>query len=90
MFFKLDEFNKHVNNCKGTQNNHYTTSTPIRSKNGGNNTTSFTAINSDSETYSATGRPMRHCVKEVGTYKDEPDIGPSEEKVTYEKGAHLK
>lgn len=33
---------------------------------------------------------MRHCVKEVGTYRDEPDIGPPEEKVTYEKGAHLK
>lgn len=90
MFFKLDEFNVHVTGCKGSQNNHYT-STPVQRNKGGSSSSVSNTTNSDNESYSATGRPMRNCVKEV-TYRDEPEIEPLEERTyeKYEKGAYLK
>lgn len=82
----MDEFNVHVTSCKGAQNNHHYTSTPIKGNSSSGNST---APDTNNEIYSATGRPIRHCVKEVGTYRDEPDIGPSEER-PFEKGSHLR
>lgn len=98
----LDEFNKHVTQCKGqpqsnnVQNNHYTyrnNAGGVKNTRGGSSSAAAAAVVtnnsfSDTETYSATGRPIRHCVKEVGTYKDAPEIGPVEK--TYEKGSYLR
>lgn len=105
VFFMLDEFNKHVTQCKGQtqnnvqkqqqpqqqyhqQNNHHKPSTPIRNNKSGNSSSisNTTTNSSDTETYSATGRPMRHCVREIGPYKDAPEIEPVER--TY--GSHLR
>lgn len=77
VFFKLEEFNIHVTNCtaqpiqdapsiNGSNNANIivhpppiNTSTPISSKS-----------NSESESYTSSGRPLRNCVKEV-SYNDE-------------------
>lgn len=97
VFFMLDEFNKHVTNCKGqpqnnVQNNHYANRGGVsirNNKNGNSSSVSNVMTNSsDNESYTATGRPMRHCVKEVGTYKDAPEIEPVEK--VYEKGSYLR
>lgn len=93
VFFMLDEFNKHVTQCKGqpqnnVQNNHYKNNVTVKGAKSGGGAAAATNNSSDTETYSATGRPMRHCVKEVGTYKDAPEIEPVEK--TYEKGSYLR
>lgn len=77
VFFKLDEFNEHVVTCKGTAApvqlpvpvangcGAMETSTPVSSKS-----------NSESESYTSSGRPLRNCVKEI-SYNDD-DVEPSQ------------
>ncbi|XP_044270521.1 uncharacterized protein LOC123015107 [Tribolium madens] len=59
VFFKLDEFNIHSKNCDYNQFPQ------------GRNNTKFATHSSNGEVVSPTGRPMRHCVRETGTYKDD-------------------
>jgi hypothetical protein len=67
VFFKLDEFNIHSKNCDYNQ-----------FPQGRNNMNKFsTRFASNGEMVSSTGRPMRHCVRETGTYKDEAFIPDS-------------
>lgn len=94
MFFKLDEFNTHVTTCSGTQSQpkHNNTTRGSHSKNNSTSSNehsvSNTRVNSDTESYSLAGRPIRHCVKEVGTYKDELDIDKAIER--YNKAGPVK
>ncbi|KAF2903459.1 hypothetical protein ILUMI_02721 [Ignelater luminosus] len=68
VFFKLDEFNVHVVSCNGTafKNNRIVY----------NHTPKAQPMNRpkappEPEKFSPTGRPMRNCVKEIGTYADD-------------------
>lgn len=84
VFFRLEEFNVHVTTCKGERRKEAVRE-EVKPKVVGEDVTLLKPVREevkapmatagDGETYSRTGRPMRHCVKEVGTYKDEPDIG---------------
>ncbi|XP_063931087.1 uncharacterized protein LOC135143150 isoform X2 [Zophobas morio] len=65
VFFKLDEFNIHSKNCDYNQF--------PQSRNNANNKFT-TRYNSNGEMLSSSGRPMRHCVRETGTYRDEAYI----------------
>lgn len=94
MFFKLDEFNTHVSSCSGTQSQaSYNSNTTVshlknNSSSSSQHSVSNTSVNSDTENYSLAGRPIRHCVKEVGTYKDELDIDKAIER--YNKSGPVK
>ncbi|RZC35293.1 uncharacterized protein BDFB_004101 [Asbolus verrucosus] len=64
VFFKLDEFNIHSKNCDYNQ-----------FPQGRNNMNKFpNKFGSNGEMVSSSGRPVRHCVRETGTYKDETYI----------------
>lgn len=70
VFFKLNEFNVHVVNCKGTAFKNTIPSNPSTPK-------PFSLIERskylerETEKFSPTGRPMRNCVREIGTYADD-------------------
>ncbi|KAK5640163.1 hypothetical protein RI129_010974 [Pyrocoelia pectoralis] len=73
VFFKLDEFNVHVVSCKGTAfKNAITSTNPPTPKPYPHMERSPKYIEREPEKFSPTGRPMRNCVREIGTYADDP------------------
>lgn len=78
VFFKLDEFNNHVNNCTELPEDHQNDLPYIEEekyeppKKFPKMMSSPTHSRSD-ESFSSTGRPIRNCVKDI-TYRDHLDI----------------
>lgn len=76
VFFKLGEFNEHSNNCNVQLTGPIPLPVPVTPPvtNGCPPTDTSTPIssksNSESESYTSSGRPLRNCVKEV-SYNDE-------------------
>ncbi|KAK4873332.1 hypothetical protein RN001_015361 [Aquatica leii] len=70
VFFKLDEFNIHVVNCKGTAFKNVSPSIPKYPPQNVERTPKY--VDREPEKFSPTGRPMRNCVREIGTYADDP------------------
>ncbi|XP_018332101.1 uncharacterized protein LOC108741707 [Agrilus planipennis] len=78
VFFKLDEFNVHVVSCNGTGMATVTEANNARyyNRNSSHISPRFSAegSKSDTESYSPSGRPIRHCVKEAGPYVDGSEV----------------
>lgn len=81
VFFKLEEFNIHINNCNiqpgqmppiinGNNYQQHTPTPPVHSAPVETSTPISSKSNSESESYTSSGRPLRNCVKEV-SYNDE-------------------
>lgn len=72
VFFKLDEFNTHVVDCKGTGVNESVPNNMRPAAKSRTSTSSPMPSNSSGgkEEVSPSGRPMRNCVKEIATYMD--------------------
>lgn len=96
VFFKLDEFNNHVNNCTDKPEEHQDTMSYIEEekyeppKKYQKTMASPTHSRSD-ESFSSTGRPIRNCVKDV-TYRDhlDIDIEPEEDEEAATPGLNFK
>ncbi|KAF5296202.1 hypothetical protein FQA39_LY12656 [Lamprigera yunnana] len=72
VFFKLDEFNVHVVSCKGTAFKNNSSPSPPKYQPSHIRERSPPYIEQEPEKFSPTGRPMRNCVREIGTYADDP------------------